>query len=51
MFGSIAAQNLGYAKVELQKTIAEGNQECRVVVYFKPTDESEKAAGREYVRG
>ena len=40
VFGAIAAENLGYAKVELQKTIAEGHNECRVVVYLKPTDES-----------
>ena len=31
VFGSIAAQNLGYAKVELQDTIAEGKPACRVV--------------------
>jgi hypothetical protein len=51
VFGAIASQNLGYAKVELQKTIALGDVECRVVVYLKPTDESETAQGREYVKG
>jgi predicted ArsR family transcriptional regulator len=51
VFGSIAAENLGYSKVELQKTIAEGAPECRVVVYLKPTPESEAAEGREYVQG
>ena len=51
VFGSIAAENLGYAKVELQQTIAEGAPECRVVVYLKLTGESEAAHGREYVRG
>lgn len=48
VFGSIAARNLGYAKVELQETIAEGHPGCRVVVYLKPTDESAEAKGREY---
>jgi predicted ArsR family transcriptional regulator len=48
VFGAIAAENLGYAKVELQKTIADGHGECRVVVYLKPTQESEAAEGREY---
>jgi len=48
VFGAIAAENLGYAKVELQKTIAEGHGECRVVVYLKPTQESEAVDGREY---
>jgi len=50
VFGSIAAENLGYAKVELQKTIAEGHPGCRVVVYLKPNDASESAEGREYFR-
>ena len=51
VFGSIAAENLGYAKVELQQTIATGASGCRVVVYLKPTPESDAAQGREYVRG
>lgn len=50
VFGHIAAENLGYGKVELQRTIAEGHPECRVVVYLKPTAEAEQAVGREYVR-
>lgn len=50
VFGSIAAENLGYAKVELEKTIAEGHPGCRVVVYLKPNDASEHAEGREYFR-
>jgi len=48
VFGHIAAENLGYGKVELQRTIAEGHSECRVVVYLRPTAEAEKAEGREY---
>jgi predicted ArsR family transcriptional regulator len=51
VFGSIAADNLGYAKVELQKTIAAGDPECVVVVYLKPTPEAESASGREYFKG
>ena len=51
VFGSIAAENLGYAKVELQRTIAERAPECRVVIYLKPTPDSEAAPGREYVKG
>lgn len=51
VFGSIAAENLGYAKVELQQTIAQGAPGCRVVVYLRPTPEAEAAAGREYVKG
>lgn len=51
VFGSIAADNLGYAKVELQQTIARGDPGCRVVVHLKPTPEADAAIGREYVRG
>jgi predicted ArsR family transcriptional regulator len=49
VFGSVAADNLGYAKVELQKTIAQGDGMCRVVVYLKATDEAKEAVGREYI--
>jgi predicted ArsR family transcriptional regulator len=48
VFGSIAAENLGFAKVVLKETIAQGAPECRVIVYFKPTEEAALSAGREY---
>jgi len=48
VFGAIAAENLGYAKVELQETIAQGAAECMVVVHLKQTVQSEAVAGREY---
>lgn len=48
VFGSIAADDLGYAKVELQKTIAAGDRQCRVVVHLARTADAEAAAGREY---
>ena len=48
VFGSIAAENLGYAKVVLQETIAQGHPGCRVVVHLKPTAEADAAEGREY---
>lgn len=48
VFGTIAADNLGYGKVALVDTIADGAQECRVVVYFESTDEARAAAGLEY---
>lgn len=50
VFGHIASENLGYSKVVLEETIAEGHQGCRVVVYIKPTPEAQSASGREYVR-
>jgi predicted ArsR family transcriptional regulator len=48
VFGSIAADNLGYAKVVLEETIATGAPGCRVTLYLKPTDEAKVAVGREY---
>jgi hypothetical protein len=51
VFGSIAADNLGYAKVVLEKAIARGDDGCRVVVHLKPTAEAEAVAGREYFKG
>jgi predicted ArsR family transcriptional regulator len=50
VFGAIAARNLGWAKVELQETIAQGDPGCRVVVYLQPTTQAESAEGREYFR-
>lgn len=48
VFGVIASQNLGYAKVSIEEAIARGDTGCRVVVYLKPTDEAQSADGREY---
>jgi predicted ArsR family transcriptional regulator len=39
VFGYITAQNLGYAGVELQETIAKGAPGCRIVVYLRPSDD------------
>jgi predicted ArsR family transcriptional regulator len=50
VFGVIAAENLGYAKVELQQTIAQGHAGCRVVVHLKPTPRAQAADGREYFK-
>ncbi len=49
VFGVIAAQNLGYARVAVQEAIATGHPECRVVVHFKVGDHVE-ANAREYFR-
>lgn len=51
VFGVLAAQNLGYAKVALEESIARGDAGCRVVVYLKPTEEARAATGREYFKG
>lgn len=43
VFGRIAASNLGYARVILDKTIARGDPGCRIVIRFE-----EGSGGREY---
>ncbi|MCS7468794.1 methanogen output domain 1-containing protein [Stieleria sp. ICT_E10.1] len=48
VFGMITAENLGYAKVEIQEAIARGDAGCRVVVYLQQSPESRSADGREY---
>lgn len=47
VFGHIASQNLGYAAVDLEKTIARGDPGCRVVVYLRPGNVV-PASAREY---
>lgn len=48
VFGSVAADNLGYAKVVVEESIAAGHGQCRVVVYLTPSPEAEASPGREY---
>jgi predicted ArsR family transcriptional regulator len=50
VFGVIAAENLGHAKVVLEETIALGAPGCRVTVYLESTSEADAAIGREYFR-
>ena len=51
LFGVIAADNLGYAKVSVEKAIARGDPGCRVVIYLKASSEAQAAGGREYYQG
>jgi predicted ArsR family transcriptional regulator len=46
VFGSIAAQNLGYARVQIDEAIARGDAGCRVTVFLVPSDDPGDA--REY---
>lgn len=50
VFGVIAAENLGYAKVSLEETIAQHHGGCRVVVYLNKCEDALAADGREYFR-
>jgi predicted ArsR family transcriptional regulator len=51
VFGVIAAENLGYAKVSIEESIAAGAPTCRIVVYLQPTAAAQGATGREYFEG
>lgn len=50
VFGVITAENLGYAKVVLDETIAAGQPGCRVTVFLQPSAEAEAQEGREYFK-
>jgi predicted ArsR family transcriptional regulator len=50
VFGAIAAENLGYAKVSIEESIARGDAGCRIVVYLRPSEEAARAEGREYAK-
>jgi len=52
VFGVIAAENLGYARVDLEKTIAQGHGECRVVVHLGQSSEPTRGelTRREYFK-
>ena len=45
VFGVIAAENAGYAKVTINESIAKNHDHCKVTVYLNPDDSAE---GREY---
>lgn len=49
VFGAVAAENLGYARVEIAKAIAYGDPGCLVTVHLKPTGRPE-VGSREYFR-
>ena len=51
VFGVIAAENLGYARVVIERALARGDGDCRIVVHLRPAPESEEVTGREYFRG
>ena len=51
VFGTISADNLGYAKVSLEETIAAGADGCMITVYLRDNEESAQADGHEYFQG
>lgn len=51
VFGTITANNLGYAKVVLNKTIANGHQGCLVTIYLQQNEADDNEVGNKYFRG
>lgn len=47
VFGRIAADNAGYARIELPKTIAQGHGCCEAIVHLTPADTGAQE-GREF---
>lgn len=50
VFGRIAAENLGYARVSVEEAFATGDQRCLVRVALKPPENGGPVEGREYFR-
>lgn len=50
VFGSIAAENLGYGKVVIEQAIANYDPGCLVTVYVQASDEARSKEGREYFK-
>ena len=50
VFGSITAENLGYAKVTLEETIADGNHGCLVVINLTEDNDVNDQNSREYFK-
>lgn len=48
VFGTIVAENLGYAKVHLDETIAKGDPNCRVVINLTESAAGARIPGTEY---
>ena len=50
VFGHIAAENLGYARVRIDESIARGDAGCRVIVAIKEPAEPARAQESEFFR-
>jgi predicted ArsR family transcriptional regulator len=48
VFGHVTGENLGYARVQIDKAIARGDPGCHVTVYLTPNEDGGEA--REYFR-
>ena len=48
VFGTITAENLGYAKVCLHETIASGCDKCKIVIHLENNADAKIDTGNEY---
>ena len=48
LIGVFVSQNLGYARVVIEKAIARGDAGCDVTIHLKPPAPGERVDGREY---
>jgi predicted ArsR family transcriptional regulator len=51
LFGPVVAENLGYAQVVIEKAIATGADQCRIIIRLQPPQPEQEAEGREYFQG
>jgi len=51
VFGTITAENLGYARVQIEESIAAGFPGCKVRISLIPSAPGAPAEGAEFVRG
>jgi predicted ArsR family transcriptional regulator len=51
VFGTISAENLGYARVQIEEAIAAGDPGCKVRIHLRPAPPGEHLPGAEFVRG
>ncbi|MDH5444433.1 MAG: methanogen output domain 1-containing protein [Gammaproteobacteria bacterium] len=50
VFGTVTAENMGYARVCLNKTIANGDGACMVTIYLNQDNLEDPDSGREYFK-
>lgn len=50
VFGTVSAENLGYARVCLDNTIARGDKECKVTIHINQNNTATQDEGREYYK-
>lgn len=50
VFGRIAAENLGYARVDVEEAFAQGDKRCLVRIALAPDHGQGRVSGREYFR-